>query len=511
MYPKSTVPERRRRAATPYGPPGEGRVTRSARHGGWRAAIVAGCLLALVSSVTGFPPTSAFGAALESDGSPTVEDPTAPGDGSTTTTSSTLLSGVPETGTPLDPVLDDTAKTVDDLLDGVDEDEALPRLSEDEEPPPDPDPEDEEEEEETSEEDDDDEPKREPKDDPPEEPAEEPPARVAANLTTLRTIDLSAAVPIVSVDAPLGRLPFNGFVDIPLGPRTTKDVIDLLGSIGASDQKVAEVLTPFPVAGPAKYSNDWHAPRHTPYFHPHLGTDIFAPRGTPIVSPTDGVVQNVRVETAIGGNSLRVVGPSGDFFYFAHLDGFAPGIDDGRLVDAGTVLGYVGDSGNALGTPPHLHFEAHPGGGEATPPLPLLDQWLADARAEAQQMAGIEPQPAPQAAQGYSPFVQPQAGVFEPAASHRDSPAATVALLLVIAALVVVHRRRRRVVAWAKPIVTRVTPERLQRRRARPNHLLTLPWELPEDEAGDERAPRDVLAPLLRERETERERVDAGR
>ncbi|OFW60157.1 MAG: hypothetical protein A2V52_04225 [Actinobacteria bacterium RBG_19FT_COMBO_54_7] len=119
----------------------------------------------------------------------------------------------------------------------------------------------------------------------------------------------------------------------------------------------------FPVKGPHSYSNDWHAPRTG---HLHQGCDIFAARGTPCVACVNGTVNQGSGGNA--GNYVRLVGDDGNVFYYMHLDGFAA---TGH-VTAGTVVGYVGDTGNAKGTPPHNHFEIHPGGGAAVPPYPIL-------------------------------------------------------------------------------------------------------------------------------------------
>jgi murein DD-endopeptidase MepM/ murein hydrolase activator NlpD len=129
----------------------------------------------------------------------------------------------------------------------------------------------------------------------------------------------------------------------------------------------------FPVAGAHSYSDTFGAPRMfgTAFAHLHEGTDIFAASGTPLVAAERGVLIRVGV-AALGGNKVWLVGPSGTRYFYAHLSAFAPGIADGKVVEAGDVVGYVGNTGNARSTPAHLHFEVHPGGGAAVNPYPLL-------------------------------------------------------------------------------------------------------------------------------------------
>ncbi|MDI6874164.1 murein hydrolase activator EnvC family protein [Candidatus Solincola sp.] len=119
----------------------------------------------------------------------------------------------------------------------------------------------------------------------------------------------------------------------------------------------------FPVQGPCSFSNDWHAPRTG---HLHQGNDIFAPAGTPCVACVSGTVHQGEGKNA--GLYVRLVGDDGNVYYYMHLQRFGA---TGH-VTAGTVIGYVGDTGNAKGGPPHLHFEIHPGGGPAINPYPIL-------------------------------------------------------------------------------------------------------------------------------------------
>ncbi|MGI8427352.1 MAG: murein hydrolase activator EnvC family protein [Actinomycetota bacterium] len=127
----------------------------------------------------------------------------------------------------------------------------------------------------------------------------------------------------------------------------------------------------FPVAAPYSYVNTFGAPRMegSVFFHRHEGTDIFAPSGTPLLAVVDGIIENVGTAT-LGGTKLWLRSPGDNWsYYYAHLSGYAPGIGNGVQVRKGDVVGYVGNTGNARTTPPHLHFETRmPPGPEATGP-----------------------------------------------------------------------------------------------------------------------------------------------
>jgi peptidoglycan LD-endopeptidase LytH len=126
---------------------------------------------------------------------------------------------------------------------------------------------------------------------------------------------------------------------------------------------------PVPVEGVdrSRLADTWGARRSEG--RSHEGIDIFAPRGTPVRSATHGVVVR-KGWNRLGGKTVSVFGPAGWLHYYAHLDDWdAPGMGD--WVEAGTVLGYVGDTGNAKGTPPHLHYGIYASGG-ARNPYPLL-------------------------------------------------------------------------------------------------------------------------------------------
>lgn len=127
----------------------------------------------------------------------------------------------------------------------------------------------------------------------------------------------------------------------------------------------------FPVNGPHSFINDWGFPRSGG--RRHRGNDIFAKKGTTTVAVTDGYIGKWSpVEKGLGGITLWLYGVDGNQYYYAHLSKIHPGIRIGSKVAAGQVIGHVGNSGNARTTPPHLHFQIHPGGGEPINPYPYL-------------------------------------------------------------------------------------------------------------------------------------------
>lgn len=121
----------------------------------------------------------------------------------------------------------------------------------------------------------------------------------------------------------------------------------------------------FPVSGPHSYSTSFGDPR--PGGRLHQGVDIFASSGTPTVASISGSVN--ATWTNGGGKTIYLSGDDGITYVYMHLDGYA--VSGGRI-SAGETIGYVGDSGNARGSSPHLHFEVRPGGGRALDPYPIL-------------------------------------------------------------------------------------------------------------------------------------------
>ncbi|HEU4851013.1 MAG TPA: M23 family metallopeptidase [Telluria sp.] len=120
-----------------------------------------------------------------------------------------------------------------------------------------------------------------------------------------------------------------------------------------------------PVSGVRREAvrDTWHAARGAG--RKHEGIDIFAKRGTPVRAATEGVVLRVGTNR-LGGQVVWVLGPAGQRHYYAHLDRFAD-VRSGMRIEAGRILGYVGTTGNAANTPPHLHYGIYAPGGSINP------------------------------------------------------------------------------------------------------------------------------------------------
>ena len=157
------------------------------------------------------------------------------------------------------------------------------------------------------------------------------------------------------------------------------------GSAFAAKPKGAVPTLIFPVAGTAAYVDDFGQPRAG---GSHQGNDMLAAKKTPVVAAEAGKIK-FWTTSASAGCMLYLYGVSGTMYEYIHLNNdltkrndnrgkcvpgvaYAHGLKDGARVSAGQMIGYVGDSGDANGIASHLHFEVHPGGGDAVSPYPYL-------------------------------------------------------------------------------------------------------------------------------------------
>jgi hypothetical protein len=186
--------------------------------------------------------------------------------------------------------------------------------------------------------------------------------------------------------------------------RALHAAVQELVELGLSEQEAIRIgFGRFPVAGIATFVHDWYFPRWGPGFRFHMGTDVFADHGTPLRSPVDGTVTSGSGN--LGGLYVRVHQADGTYFYMAHLAGLVEGFQEGMTVRTGDIVGYVGNTGNARTTPPHLHLGVYTPAGQATDPKPILDQWLLEAHAA---LPGIIEQVRSQVATGeITPAVAP--------------------------------------------------------------------------------------------------------
>jgi murein DD-endopeptidase MepM/ murein hydrolase activator NlpD len=120
-----------------------------------------------------------------------------------------------------------------------------------------------------------------------------------------------------------------------------------------------------PVPGKRHFSDDYGDARAG---HRHQGNDIMAPYGAPVVAVISGVIKTDY--SSAGGISIYLRGSDGDEYFYAHNSRNV--VTTGQHVSTGEVIGYVGTSGNAPKSAPHVHFERHPNGGAAVNPYPFL-------------------------------------------------------------------------------------------------------------------------------------------
>lgn len=153
----------------------------------------------------------------------------------------------------------------------------------------------------------------------------------------------------------------TGAVDLPTA--IALGVLPDLASLGIPQ------IQAFPSQGRCSFVDSWHDTRSGGRLH--IGVDIIGPTGLALYAVTDGTITKMYgADSKLSGNALRLTAADATYFFYAHLDSFAPGLVVGSKVRAGQIIGYMGASGNAGNS--HLHFEVHPGGGEAVNPYPVI-------------------------------------------------------------------------------------------------------------------------------------------
>lgn len=157
-----------------------------------------------------------------------------------------------------------------------------------------------------------------------------------------------------------GAVPDNGSADADADTETTPSVPD--PSPGPASTGTA--LAYCPVAGAVSFIDSWGYARSGG--RRHKGVDMMASIGTPVAAPVSGTVKHR--SNRLGGRSFHLQGDDGNYYYGTHMSDYGAS----GYVQAGEIIGYVGDDGNARGIP-HLHFEVHPGGGGAVNPYPHVN------------------------------------------------------------------------------------------------------------------------------------------
>lgn len=161
---------------------------------------------------------------------------------------------------------------------------------------------------------------------------------------------------------------FQESLNIPVSKTLDVPTAIALGVLPSVENLGLTVIKVFPVQGTCSFSDTWGSPRSGG--RQHIGVDITAATDKALYAVVDGVISQVTIGGALSGNALRLAQPDGTYFFYAHMNSFAPGIALGTPVRAGQIIGYVGATGNAGG--PHLHFEVHPFGGDPVNPYPVV-------------------------------------------------------------------------------------------------------------------------------------------
>jgi hypothetical protein len=158
-----------------------------------------------------------------------------------------------------------------------------------------------------------------------------------------------------------------------------------LRSLGLPEDQIAsKVFAPFIIGGYATWIDTWGAPRYGPgpIVRTHEGQDVFCDAGTPLLASEEGTIEFD--EGGLGGRVARLYRSDGSYWYYAHLsDWNTEDFASGDRVEVGDVIGYCGNSGNALTTPAHVHFGWYRRNGDAKNPMSMLVSWLRAAQLRA--------------------------------------------------------------------------------------------------------------------------------
>lgn len=186
-----------------------------------------------------------------------------------------------------------------------------------------------------------------------------------------------------------GKLPkpAGGTPRIP-GSYTTDKLVSVaarLRSLGRpADKVVSEVFSPFIIGGEAAWIDTWGAPRYGPgpIVRTHEGQDVFCNFGDPVLATEPGTVEYD--DGGLGGKIARLYRKDGSYWYYAHLSAFnTKDFPSGSRVNTGDIIGFCGNTGNALTTPPHVHFGWYQPNGDSQNPMLHLVKWLRQAERKA--------------------------------------------------------------------------------------------------------------------------------
>ncbi len=159
---------------------------------------------------------------------------------------------------------------------------------------------------------------------------------------------------------------------------------DELERLGIKGNQTRRAIAPFIVTGYARFWDSWGEVRHADSgLRPHLGQDVFCSYGAAVLASESGTLEYG--QDATGGLIVRLHRSDGSYWYYAHLSRFEPARSPGDEVEPGDVIGYCGSSGNAAGTPPHIHFGLFVDH-VAQNPMGALIEWLHQAESHAARL-----------------------------------------------------------------------------------------------------------------------------